>query len=157
MNLADFQRMFAYDTWANHEVVASFRKSGSGPKSIKYLAHVLAAGQLWLDRLNGNDQKVAVWPDPDLGQCEAQAAELGAGWQAFLESVGERGLTRIISYTNSKGEPWSSRVDDVLMHVLMHGAYHRGQIASDTRAAGFTPAYTDFIHAVRQNYLEMSA
>ena len=36
------------------------------------------------------------------------------------------------------------------MHVLMHSAYHRGQIALEMRAAGMEPAYTDFIQAVRQ-------
>jgi len=157
MNLADFQRLFTYDDWANREVLASFRKSGSGPKSLTYMSHVLAAGQLWLDRLDGQHRKVALWPDPDLEQCDALAAELGPRWQACLESAGERGLSRTISYTNSKGEDWSSRVDDVLLHVLMHGMYHRGQIAADTRAAGFTPAYTDFIHAVRQNRLQQTA
>jgi uncharacterized damage-inducible protein DinB len=54
---------------------------------------------------------------------------------------------------NSKGEPWRSAVGDVLDHVLLHGAYHRGQIASDLRAAGCEPAYTDFIHAVRSGRL----
>ena len=157
MNLADFQRMFAYDTWANGEVLASFRKSGAGPKSVKFMAHVLAAGQLWLDRLDGVDQKVVVWPEPSIDQCEAKVAELGTRWQEFLKKTGERGLARIINYKNSKGEAWSSRTDDVLLHVIMHGAYHRGQIASDARAAGFMPAYTDFIHAVRQNHLEISA
>jgi len=157
MNFADFQRLFAYDTWANREVLASFRKSGSGPKSVKYMAHVLAAEQLWLDRLNGHDQKVAVWPELDINQCESMASELGTAWQEFLESIGERGLSKTITYKNSKGENWSSRADDVLMHVIMHAAYHRGQIASDTRAAGFSPVLTDFIHAVRQNYLEKSA
>jgi uncharacterized damage-inducible protein DinB len=38
--------------------------------------------------------------------------------------------------------------------VLFHSAYHRGQIASQMRAAGFTPAYTDFIHAVREGFIE---
>jgi len=157
MDLADFERMFAYDAWANREVLASFRKNGAGPKSLGYMAHVLAAGQLWLDRLNGNDQKVAVWPEPDIAQCELRAADLAARWQEFLEQNGQRGLSRTITYKNSKGENWSSRVDDVLMHVVMHSAYHRGQIASDTRAAGCSPVLTDFIHAVRQNYLEKSA
>jgi uncharacterized damage-inducible protein DinB len=41
-------------------------------------------------------------------------------------------------------------VDDVLTHVILHSAYHRGQIASAVRAGGETPAYTDLIHAVRQ-------
>jgi uncharacterized damage-inducible protein DinB len=36
----------------------------------------------------------------------------------------------------------------------MHSSYHRGQIAADMRAAGVTPAFTDFIHAVRQGFVE---
>jgi len=55
---------------------------------------------------------------------------------------------------NSKGETWSSQVNDVLLHVITHSAYHRGQIASDMRAAGLTPAYTDFIHAIRQEIVK---
>jgi len=39
------------------------------------------------------------------------------------------------------------------MHVIMHSAYHRGQIATDMRAAGLTPAYTDFIHSIRRGFV----
>lgn len=63
-------------------------------------------------------------------------------------------LSQAVSYKNSKGELWTSTVQDVLTHVLMHSAYHRGQIASQMRANGQTPAYTDFIHAVRQGLIE---
>ena len=64
------------------------------------------------------------------------------------------GLNEKIEYRNSKGEPWSSRVEDILTHVLFHSAYHRGQVALEMRAAGLEPAYTDFIHAVRQGFVE---
>jgi uncharacterized damage-inducible protein DinB len=37
-----------------------------------------------------------------------------------------------------------------MAHVIMHQAYHRGQIASDLRAQGDTPAVTDFIHYQRE-------
>ena len=43
---------------------------------------------------------------------------------------------------------------DVLTHVILHSAYHRGQVALAMRAAGMEPAYTDFIHAVRQGFVE---
>jgi uncharacterized damage-inducible protein DinB len=45
-------------------------------------------------------------------------------------------------------------VEEILTHVVIHSAYHRGQIASDVRAAGGVPAYTDYIHAVRQGLIE---
>jgi uncharacterized damage-inducible protein DinB len=40
------------------------------------------------------------------------------------------------------------------MHVLLHSVYHRGQIALQMRSSGAEPAYTDFIHSVRQGFLE---
>jgi uncharacterized damage-inducible protein DinB len=42
----------------------------------------------------------------------------------------------------------------MLTHVLFHSAYHRGQIALQMRASGMEPAYTDFIHAVRQGFVD---
>jgi uncharacterized damage-inducible protein DinB len=68
-------------------------------------------------------------------------------------SAGDDG--RPVGYRNSKGEPWTSTVGDILTHVVTHSAYHRGQVASELRAAGFIPAYTDFIHAVRQGFLAL--
>jgi uncharacterized damage-inducible protein DinB len=75
-------------------------------------------------------------------------------WQRYLAGESAAVLEQRIHYTNSKGEPWDSLVRDVLTHVFLHSAYHRGQIAADLRQAGFVPAYTDFIHGVRQGLIE---
>jgi len=96
---------------------------------------------------------VAVWPQMTLAQAEAQLTELAQLWQSYLDGLTPAQLSQTITYRNSKGEPWESRIEDVLMHVVMHSAYHRGQIASELRAAGQTPAYTDFIHPVRQGLI----
>ncbi len=45
-------------------------------------------------------------------------------------------------------------MEDILTHVVLHSAYHRGQIASQVRSGGEQPAYTDFIHAARQGLIE---
>ena len=74
-------------------------------------------------------------------------------WTEHLEKV-DGNFFETISYKNSKGEPWSSTVLDILTHVIVHSAYHRGQIASHMRETGQTPAFTDFIHAVRQGLIE---
>ena len=81
------------------------------------------------------------------------ADEMGIAWRDFLTKLGPGELDRTIEYRNTKGESWSNRIEDVLMHVIMHSAYHRGQIAMEMRGAGAVPAYTDFIHAVRQGLL----
>jgi uncharacterized damage-inducible protein DinB len=95
-----------------------------------------------------------VWPDFTFEQCEAQITEMARLWREFLGQLSPAGLSEKISYKNSKGEPWTSTVEDVLTHVVLHSAYHRGQIAGQVRASGEAPAYTDFIHAARQGLIE---
>ena len=155
MDLSDFRRLFVYDRWANHEVLNALRAAESVPPgSLRYMAHIIAAERLWLERLEQRAQTLPVWPEFTVEQCDSQITELASLWENFLEGKAVADLLHGISYTNSKGENWTSRVDEVLLHVIMHSAYHRGQIAADMRTAGFTPAYSDFIHAVRQGFLE---
>ena len=152
MSLLDHHtRMFAYDRWANAEVIAALRNSDPPPpRSLRFMAHLLAAERLWLGRLQRDPTPVAVWPDLTLAQCEARQDEMARLWPEYLGALRESSLGERVEYVNSKGEPWRSAVGDILTHVVTHSAYHRGQIATDMRAAGATPPYTDFIHAVRK-------
>lgn len=153
MNSADyFGRQFEYEAWANHEVLTALRQQSRDERSLQLMSHILAASRLWMERLMQVPQSVAVWPKSDLAWCEAEAAGLSQSWREYLQKTDS--LERSISYKNTKGELWTSRIDDVLIHVLMHSAYHRGQIASHMREKGQTPAYTDFIHAVRQRFVK---
>jgi len=156
MNLVEhLTRLFDYDAWANREVLANLRAAETPPpRAVKFIAHILAAERLWLQRLKQQNPTVAVWPDLALEECKTQAAELSLLWKKYLAASNEADLAKSVSYKNSKGESWSSRKDDVLMHVVMHSAYHRGQIATDMRAAGLSPAYTDFIHSIRQGFVK---
>ncbi len=95
-----------------------------------------------------------VWPDSTIEQCEALADKMASAWKIYLGKISNDELDKNFEYRNSKGEKWSSRVEDVLMHVIMHSAYHRGQMATQMRRAGMEPALTDFIHAVRSGFVE---
>ena len=154
MDSIDFyRRLFAYDDWANREVLGALKSTGAAPPlSGRVMPHILAAELLWLARLEQRASPVPVWPDWTLDQCEARLGELPGAWAAYLNALTPPDLARTIGYTDSKGAAWTNRVGDVLMHVVMHSAYHRGQIASDLRAAGHTPVLTDFIHAVREGF-----
>ena len=156
MSLADYMRQqFAYDAWANQEVLASIRANGrENTRSLQLMSHILAAERVWLERLKQVPQSVPVWPEPNLAQCEAEAAELKKMWFDYLDLITAGDISQTISYKNSKGEAWTSAIGDVLSHVVMHSAYHRGQIASHMRASGQTPVNTDFIHAVRNGLVK---
>lgn len=155
MNLADaMRRQFAYNAWANGEVLETIRKNGELERAVQLMSHIVAAERVWLERLKQQPQSVAVWPKPDLDQCRANAADLARLWHDYLDLITAGDVSLEISYKNSKGELWSSTIIDVLTHVIMHSAYHRGQIASHMRENGQTPPYTDYIHAVRQGFVK---
>jgi uncharacterized damage-inducible protein DinB len=158
VNFSDsLRRQFVYDEWANREVFAALR-SGGDERSVQLMAHILSAERLWLERIRQQPQSVPVWPrlpaETGIAECEAQAAEIGQLWWQYLEPLTSGDLSQSVSYKNSKGEAWTSTVADILTHVLIHSAYHRGQIASHMREIGLTPAYTDFIHGVRQGFVK---
>ena len=156
--LARLRRLFEHDAWANREALASLAGSEGGiappAQAVKVLAHVLGAERLWLERLLGAKPTVAAWPDTTVSRLRADVDDLARRWEDYLDDLAPSDLDREIEYVNSKGEPWKSTVGDVLLHVVLHASYHRGQIASHLRAAGREPAYTDFIHAARQGFLE---
>jgi len=154
-NILDYlRRQFVYNEWANREMLASIRANGPDERSLELMGHIVSAEILWLERLKLQPQSVRVWPALDLGECEAKSAEIADSWRAYLQPMTEADLGHEVQYKNSKGEPWTSNVLDILTHVIMHSAYHRGQIASHMRAIGLTPAYTDFIHGVRQGLVK---
>jgi uncharacterized damage-inducible protein DinB len=145
-------RLLRYDIWANRETLRSL-KPRAPSRSLRWIAHIVGAEYLWLARLRRHDEILPVWPELDLDACGERIDELSRLWPEYLEDAHES-LTERVPYTNSKGETWTNTVEEILTHVVIHSAYHRGQIASDVRASSGVPAYTDYIHAVRQGLIE---
>jgi uncharacterized damage-inducible protein DinB len=150
MTRTDLLGLFTYDAWANREALASLPPAAAAaPKAVKLMAHVAATAELWLSRVRSEPAPLPVWPDLSLDECGRVLARGAASWNAYLEAAGDAGMAREIAYTNSRGDTYRNLVSDIAMHVVFHAHYHRGKIAALVRAAGHTPAYTDFIHAVR--------
>jgi hypothetical protein len=92
-----------------------------------------SAERLWLERLKHQPQSLPVWPEFSLDQCQAEAQS----WTVFGDPTKSDFLIAFeeIAYQNSKA--W--KTVEHSYSVVMHSAYHRGQIASDMRP-GHTPA-----------------
>jgi uncharacterized damage-inducible protein DinB len=154
MEIEYFQRLFRYDRWANKETLHSLEAAKVPPaKALQWLAHLAGAGHTWLARVRKIEPALVIWPELTFEQCANHLEKLGAGWLKYLDDLGTADLNRSVTYRNSRGEEFSTPVPDILTQVLTHGGYHRGQIASELRAHGETPAATDFIVAVRKRVL----
>ncbi len=150
----NWKKLFLYNHWANQEVIAFTENiSQANIEIVKILAHIIGAEWLWLNRLKADAQTKAVWPELTLAQCKIELTSLYQAWHHYLEQLSTPELDRIVTYKNSKGQEWQNSVTDILTHLNLHSAYHRGQIATKTRQSGYAPAYTDFIHAARNNLI----
>jgi uncharacterized damage-inducible protein DinB len=50
-----------------------------------------------------------------------------------------------IRYTNMKREEWEYSLEQMVTHLTMHSAYHRGQLATLLRQLGVVPPTTDYL------------
>jgi len=148
--------LFTYDDWANRQALESVRRVASPPeRAVEVIGHIVGCQWLWMGRLKREKQPAVVWPQLTLDECASQLAQLAAEWTDLLSGLAPPTLLEPIAYTNSQGEKWFNCVRDILVHVIIHSGYHRGQIATLLGRAGYEPAYTDFIHCVRQGFVEV--
>lgn len=144
-------RLFAFDFWANQRVADLLAKEPErSERSVAILAHIVGAQWLWLRRLGREAEDLAIWPVLAPAEVPGHLERLRSAWDGVL---GELDLEKSIEYRNSRGEAWTSRIDDVLGHVVLHGMHHRGQISALVREAGGTPPVLDYIEASRRGLL----
>jgi len=117
--------------------------------ALELFAHIVGAELIWLDRIEGVPQSVPVWPEMELSRCLDLQRSAKLRYADFLDGLADEDLSRAVRYTNSAGSAFTSYVEDILMHVALHGAYHRGQVALLVREGGGTPNPTDFIALTR--------
>lgn len=147
---SSLQRLFDHLRWADAGVHASLTEAvNPPPHTLVLFAHVVAAEHVWLSRIRKEKPEVEVWPKLSLTQCLELAARNADEFSALVESLDEIDLDGGVTYRNSAGLEFTTSIRDILLHVALHGAYHRGQIAAAVRAGGDTPASTDYIAFVR--------
>jgi len=144
------RRLIEHLEWADTAALGALRASAaSDTRALTIYSHVLGAEAVWLARLAGRPSDVAVWPVLTLERAASLAARNAAELNALVSSLGPDDLDREIDYRTSDGRAFRSTTEDILLHVALHGSYHRGQIALLIRGGGGEPASTDYIAFAR--------
>ncbi len=129
------------------EIVSSFTSIK------KTLYHIWDAESLWLSRLGGVSP--ATFPSrrytgtfdeavSALKKCDQELMD-------YAETIYEDRLTTLLTYKTVKGDEFQNLIADVLMHVVNHGTYHRGQIITMLRQSSHTTLFsTDYVSYCRE-------
>ncbi len=143
-----------YNQWANNKIVNLLTSQASEfidseitssfPTIKKTILHIADAELIWHSRLAGT-------PFPEL------PSKTGASIESikdsnkvlidFISSKDDAYFAQSTSYKNLKGEPFASVNNAIFMHVFNHATFHRGQVVSMLRNAGYKAPIesTDFI------------
>jgi uncharacterized damage-inducible protein DinB len=148
--LEHLRRLWAHASWADSAFVAELQRLPSVPLEVlREYAHILGAEEVWLSRLEARPSRTAVWPELTLPELTALAGEVRTGYERYLARVSESETGCDIAYTNSAGQAFTTTISDILLHVAMHGQYHRGKVNVLLRQSGLTPVPADFISFAR--------
>jgi uncharacterized damage-inducible protein DinB len=144
------RRLFDHMAWADAKAIGALRKSrGATELAQSELSHILGVEHVWLTRLEQRPATVAVWPTLTVDDCEKLAKQNRAEFLEFLDQQDAESLERTVHYRNSAGAEFDTKISDILLHVALHGSYHRGKVAAALRTCGAEPAPTDYISFVR--------
>ncbi len=147
-------RLFAYDIWANDQILLTLQEHLDFPSSdqaIAYFSHIAGSQEHWYARIEGGaSEKIEIWPDYGLSTALQKLKTLTDKWKVVIES-NQSDLGQKIHYQNSKGLQYATPLSDILHHIVIHGQHHRAQIAQLLRNAKITPPGTDFIYFSRAN------
>jgi uncharacterized damage-inducible protein DinB len=116
------------------------------------LAHIFAADRIWLHRVQG------VEPVPFLDRereirldvLQSEWPRVLDSWRALAESWTEESLSQEISYKQMNGQPFTTPIWQICLHVVNHAAHHRGQAVGFIRAMGHQPPKLDLIFYYRE-------
>ena len=146
---ADFKKMFEYDRWANNKLINSLKKQNIIDETVlRLFSHIVLSEQIWMLRLeSGEYSNKNFWEILTLAECETIINE---NLEKFKNFIDKRDAADEITYKNSKGIEYTNSIYDVLTHISLHSAYHRGQIAKEVRRLNKEPVLTDYIAFIRE-------
>lgn len=153
-----------FNAWANKRLISTLLAqpeevlrmpmASSFPTIFETALHLFSAEQIWLQRLQLVEHPV--WLQASF---DGDFRQLCEGWQQSSDSLAQfaarqfndASLAHVVQYYNLQKQSFKSRVGDVLQHIVLHGAQHRGQIVTMLRMAGVTKiAALDMIVFLRE-------
>ena len=107
------------------------------------LVHIYQSDRIWLSRLQGTPRftlgdLAEVWTLDSLAQAWSKTALTYRDWLSGVSDVEAK-----LHYKNLAGQEHSLPLWQVVLHVVNHATYHRGQITTMLRQLGHRPVPTD--------------
>ena len=146
--LEGIRTVYAYSAWANARILDTaalltpeqFTTSGDGFGSIRdTLVHTASAQWLWLEVRTSNIRALQV------ATLRSHWEEVEVTTSAYVASLREHDLARVVSYVNFQGKTWAYPLWQQLLHQVNHATQHRSEAALLLTRLGHSPGWLDLL------------
>jgi uncharacterized damage-inducible protein DinB len=155
MDTKTIRLLWDYTKWADARALEAVSKVapekyakdlGSSHKSLRdTMVHLVSGQWIWLSRWKGTSPK-AMWTTeeyPTIAALRERGAALHQEIEAFVAAQTDASLAKDVVYQNTKGETLKFPLGALLLHMINHSTYHRGQVTTLLRQLGASPVPTD--------------
>jgi uncharacterized damage-inducible protein DinB len=87
---------------------------------------------------------------PELRALESSVREVDDWYVSYVGSLSDSDFEQPVDFVFTSGKPARMRRAEILLHVCLHGTYHRGNAGAVLQLKGLTPSpdsITDFLEA----------
>ena len=112
---------------------------------IRTLEHIFFADRIWFKRVVDPDLEVQRSGDQPHQSLPVEWPQIQKRWEDWAASLTDADLNRVVSYKLLSGDPGQSPLWHIMLHLVNHGTYHRGQAAAMLKQLGAPLPPTDMI------------
>ncbi len=150
--------LFQQKSWANHELfnvlaeVDAVQHAQTVHAAIRTLNHIFVVDEIFRAHLLGvahGHLATNTEATPELGALQFSVAELDAWFMDYAAGVSDQQLSERIAFSFTDGDTGTMTREEMLLHVITHGAYHRGNVGQVLKSIAIAPPrdlYTKFLH-----------
>ncbi len=150
--------LFAQKSWANRELfdvvasITSMEHAAALHTAIRTLNHIYVVDRIFRAHLAGETHPYTATntPEtPELGELHFAVAETDLWFENYASNIGDPALAERLAFQFTDGDSGRMTREEMLFHVLTHGAYHRGNVGQILKGISVAPPrdlLTKFLH-----------
>ena len=150
--------LFAQKAWANRElfdavaVVLATEHANSRHTAIRTLNHINVVDRIFRAHLLGEKPLYSATnttETPEFGELQFAVFETDLWFEGYVAKVDDGALAESLHFQFTDGDLGNMTREEMLFHVLTHGAYHRGNVGQVLKSISVAPPrdlFTKFLH-----------
>jgi len=157
MSTETLKSLFGYKSWANSELFSLLatlppEHSEQLHTCIRTLNHIYVVDRIFRAHLGGESRPFDATntkATPSLEQLRTDVEATDAWYQNYASGLTAPALSEVLDFTFTDGDRGRMSREEILIHVLTHGGYHRGNVGQVLKSISVAPPrdlYTKFLH-----------